>query len=71
VPAIEWPDWVMDTPFYLDETQKILAGNPICTVTAYDDSAETAKRMVFARVKVVEKLLKINTDSHNEKANNS
>ena len=71
VPAIEWPGWVMDTPVYMDEIKKILAGNPICTVTAYNDSAKTAKQMAFARVKVVGKLLKINTDSHHEKTNNS
>jgi uncharacterized protein len=68
MPVIEWPDWVVDTPFHLDETQRVLTGHPICTVIAYGDSAEAAKRTVFARVTVVEKLLNINTESHNKKA---
>ena len=71
VPSTEWPSWVMDTPFNLSETKKILAGNPICTVTAYDDGAEAAKQLLYARVDVVQNLLKINTSSHNKKVNNS
>lgn len=58
LPSIEWPEWAEDTPFNLLETKKILAGNPICTVTAYNDSAEAAKKMAFARVKIVRNLLK-------------
>lgn len=71
VPSIEWPGWVMDTPFNLYETKKILAGAPICTVTAYADNAEAAKQLVYTRVKIVQKLLKIKTSSRNKKANNS
>ncbi|MDP1754160.1 MAG: ATP-grasp domain-containing protein [Methylotenera sp.] len=60
-PSIEWPSWVVDTPSNIDETKKISAGDPVCTVTAYDDSAESAKQLVYARVKIVQKLLKIKT----------
>ncbi len=70
VPSIEWPSWVVDTPFNLYETKKILAGAPICTVTAYAESAEAAKQLVYTRVKIVQSLLKIKTSPHNKKANN-
>lgn len=70
-PSIEWPSWVVDTPFNIDETKNISAGDPVCTVTAYDDSAEAAKQLVYARVKIVQKLLKIKTSSPNKKTSNS
>lgn len=70
VPSIEWPSWVVDTPFNLYETKKILAGAPICNVTAYAESAEAAKQLVYTRVKIVQSLLKIKTSPHNKKANN-
>jgi predicted ATP-grasp superfamily ATP-dependent carboligase len=66
-PSIEWPSWVVDTPFNIDETKKISAGDPVCTVTAYDDSAEAAKQLVYARVKIVQKLLKIKTSPPTKK----
>jgi len=67
-PSIEWPSWVVDTPFNnIGKTKKTLAEDPICTVTAYDDSAEAAKQLVYARVKIVQKLLKIKTSPPTKK----
>jgi len=66
-PSTEWPGWVMDTPFNLSETKKILAGNPICTVTAYDDGAEATKQLLYARVEIVQNLLEIYRSPYKDK----
>lgn len=52
-----WPDWVTDTPCLLNEPLKIVAGAPICSVLAYADNAEAAKKEVLARVQQIKNLL--------------
>lgn len=51
---IAWKDWVVDNP---SRSVKILAGEPVCTVIAYADSAQKAKRLVQDRVEKIQSLL--------------
>lgn len=58
-----WPDWVADIPLLNQQTMKIQATQPVCTVLAYADSAEAAKKLAQSRVEIVENLLQSsNTD---------
>lgn len=41
-----WPDWVSDIP---NQSQLFEAGMPICTVTAFAENVQEAKRLVQAR----------------------
>jgi predicted ATP-grasp superfamily ATP-dependent carboligase len=52
-----WPDWVSDTPLLGEKAVIISAGEPLCTVHAYADSAEAAKKIVQGRVEVIQSLL--------------
>jgi len=52
-----WPDWVTDTSIQLDEPLKIVAGTPVCSVLAYADNADAAKKEVLARVQQIKNLL--------------
>ncbi|WP_148207851.1 ATP-grasp domain-containing protein [Methylotenera mobilis] len=52
-----WPDWVTDTPVQLDAPLKIVAGAPVCSVLAYADSADAAKKEVLTRVQQIKNLL--------------
>jgi len=55
--GIDWPSWVTDTPIQLDRPLKIMAGAPICSVIAYADSADAAKKEVLTRVQQIKNLL--------------
>lgn len=52
-----WPDWVTDTPVQLKTPLNIVAGAPVCSVLAYADSADAAKKEVLARVQQIKNLL--------------
>lgn len=55
--SFEWPGWAVDTPEYQDSVIKLPAGAPICTVIAYADCAEAAKKLAQDRVDLVQKLV--------------
>ncbi|HYN53423.1 MAG TPA: ATP-grasp domain-containing protein [Methylotenera sp.] len=62
--SFDWSDWVVDTPHFPTkqpatrfETIKILANQPICTVTAYASQAEDSKQLAQTRAKIVVKML--------------
>lgn len=59
-----WSEWVVDTPHFPTkqpatrfETIKILANQPICTVTASASLSEDSKRLAQTRAKIVVKIL--------------
>jgi len=52
-----WPSWATDTPIQLDAPLKIVAGAPVCSVLAYADNADAAKKEVLARVQQIKNLL--------------
>lgn len=56
--AIAWPNWVVDNPAQSMHPLKISAGEPVCTVVAYSDDAETAKKLAQARVEIIKSLIK-------------
>lgn len=61
--AFNWPDWAVDTPQYTAQSNhiKVLAGEPVCTVTAHAEHADAAKRLAQSRVNILIKKL---TDHH-------
>lgn len=52
-----WPDWVIDTPQLSEKILRISNGEPVCTVLAYADSAEAAKKIAQSRVEIIQNLL--------------
>lgn len=52
-PSFDWPEWVTDIPAVQLTTMTIKSGEPICTVLASAQDAETAKQLVMARVKIL------------------
>lgn len=58
-PTFDWPGWVVDTPSESMWATKILAQAPVCTVIAEAADAESAKKLVITRVKMVEHLLRL------------
>lgn len=52
-----WPDWVTDTPLMSESGVAISAGEPVCSVLASADSADTAKRVAQSRVELIQNLL--------------
>ncbi|MEO6117877.1 MAG: ATP-grasp domain-containing protein [Methylotenera sp.] len=66
-----WSDWVVDTPHFPTkhlatrfETIKILANQPICTVTAYASQAEGSKQLAQTRAKIVVKMLQAQNSNY-------
>ncbi|HSI24966.1 MAG: ATP-grasp domain-containing protein [Methylophilaceae bacterium] len=57
----DWPDWVTDIPAHQHSAISIQRGEPICTVLARADDADTAKQLVLARVKMLLDMFKENT----------
>lgn len=57
--AFDWPDWAVDTPQYTVQSNhiKVLAGEPICTVTAHAEHADAAKKLAQNRVNILIKKL--------------
>lgn len=53
---IAWKDWVVDNP---SRPLRILAGEPVCTVIAFADNAQKAKRLAQDRVEKVQNLLQV------------
>ena len=49
----DWPDWAVDTPGHQDGIIKLVSGAPVCTVIAYADSAEEARKLAQDRVEQV------------------
>lgn len=49
----EWPDWAVDTPNRQNSVIKLPAEAPVCTVIAYADCAEEAKKLAQDRVEQV------------------
>ncbi|HEY9210417.1 MAG TPA: ATP-grasp domain-containing protein [Methylotenera sp.] len=56
VPTL-WPDWVIDTPQLSEKMFMIPSGEPVCTVLAYADSADMAKKIAQSRVEIIQNLL--------------
>jgi len=52
-----WPAWVTDTPVCFGPHLRFLAGEPLCTVLADADNAETAKKIAQDRVEIIQNLL--------------
>ena len=52
-----WPSWATDTPGLLNSPLKIVAGAPVCSVLAYANNADAAKKEVLARVQQIKNLL--------------
>jgi predicted ATP-grasp superfamily ATP-dependent carboligase len=52
-----WPNWVTDSPIQVNMPLKVLAGAPVCSVHAFADNADAAKKEVLVRVRQVKKLL--------------
>lgn len=52
-----WPEWVTDTPVLHQDGCVISPGEPICSVLASDDDAQSAKKLAQARVEMVQNLL--------------
>jgi predicted ATP-grasp superfamily ATP-dependent carboligase len=52
-----WPDWVIDTPQLSEKMFIISSGEPVCSVLAYADSADTAKKIAQNRVEIIQNLL--------------
>lgn len=48
-----WPDWAVDTPSHQNGVIKLAAGAPVCTVIAYADFAEEARKLAQDRVEQV------------------
>ena len=51
---INWPEWTADLPI---PGSHIAAGNPVCTILAEGDSAESAQSLVLSRAKSFETTL--------------
>jgi uncharacterized protein len=64
--GIEWPNWVVDTP-YIEEINRagqdklitVLMDEPVCSVLACANDAISAKMIVNARVKSIKHILKL------------
>ncbi len=52
-----WPDWVTDTPVPHQDGRVISPGEPVCSVLASADDAQSAKKLAQARVEMVQNLL--------------
>lgn len=52
-----WPDWVSDTAPLSEKIITISAGESVCTVLAYADGADTAKKIAQSRVEIIQNLL--------------
>jgi len=55
--VFEWPSWVVDTPNIVSPFILFEANNPVCTVVAEAEDAESAKQLVSTRVKIMQQLL--------------
>ncbi|HEY9277398.1 MAG TPA: ATP-grasp domain-containing protein [Methylotenera sp.] len=54
---IVWPDWMSDTPPLSKKVFTISIGEPVCTVLAYADTANMAKKIAQSRVEIIQNLL--------------
>ncbi|MDP2154008.1 MAG: ATP-grasp domain-containing protein [Methylotenera sp.] len=52
-----WPNWVTDSPTQVNAPLKIFAGAPVCSVHAFADNADAAKKEVLTRVRQIKNLL--------------
>ncbi len=52
-----WPEWVTDSPVPHQEGCVISPGEPVCSVLACADDAQSAKKLAQARVEMVQNLL--------------
>lgn len=56
--AVDWPDWAADIPSFLSGgVLAVAAGDPVCSVVAMSDNAESSKQLAHTRVKIMHKLL--------------
>lgn len=55
--TVSWPAWVADMPGFDAGTKAVRAGEPVCSVFAYADSADEAKKMAQHRVELIQNLL--------------
>lgn len=53
-----WEAWITDTPNMNGKVIRIVSGMPVCTVFAYDVSAQEAKALAQYRVSLVQDLIK-------------
>ncbi len=52
-----WLDWAIDTPQLSEKMFIISSGEPVCSVLAYANSADTAKKIAQSRVEIIQNLL--------------
>jgi len=55
--AVDWPQWVTDTPACFGPQLTFLTGEPVCTVLVDADDVETAKKIAQGRVEIIQNLL--------------
>jgi len=54
-----WPDWVTDTPVFKEDVMIISSSEPVCSVFAYSDNADAAKKLAQSRVETIQNLLQL------------
>jgi predicted ATP-grasp superfamily ATP-dependent carboligase len=56
--AVDWPSWALDIPQIIPGAALALAvGDPVCSVVAMTDNAESSKQLAQTRVKIMQELL--------------
>jgi predicted ATP-grasp superfamily ATP-dependent carboligase len=56
--AVDWPDWAVDIPSIVAGSElAVAAGDPVCSVIAISDNAESSKQLAQTRVKIMHELL--------------
>lgn len=56
--AVDWPSWAVDIPQVISgAVLEIAAGDPICSVVAMTDNAQSSKQLALTRVRIMHELL--------------
>jgi len=56
--AVDWPEWAADIPTIIaGGVLVVAAGDPVCSVVAMSDNAESSKQLAQTRVKIMHELL--------------
>lgn len=56
--TVDWPDWAVDIPSIIAGGEFVVAaGDPVCSVVAISDNAESSKQLAQTRVKIMHELL--------------
>lgn len=57
--VFEWPSWAVDRPNTMKQFISFKADDPVCTVVGEAEDAESAKQLVYTRVKMMQQLLEV------------